>query len=128
MSSKKLWLGVAILIAVQILLNSIASALFTETMEQITLRSIVIALLAAFAGGLAAHKGIVIPAIAVWLALWAVTVYFLYAIAAPVDPNPLPMIVQHNWVAFIGSGFATIAGAMLGQAIATRWARPATAT
>ena len=128
MSSKRLLLGVAILIAAQVLLNNIASSLLTETMGLIAARSVVIALLAAFAGGLVARKGIVIPALAVWLALWAVTVYFLYAIAAPVDPNPLPMIAQHNWVAFIGSGFATVVGAMLGQAIATKRATQATAT
>jgi len=128
MSTKRLWLGVATLIATQILLNNLASALLPESIEQIAIRSVVVALLAAFAGGFVARKGIIFPAIAVWLALWAVTVYFLYAIAAPVDPNPFPMIARHNWVAFLGSGVTTVVGAMLGQALATQRATRVTAT
>ena len=128
MSSKKLLLGVATLIAARVILNNIANSLFTETMGLIAARSVVIALLAAFAGGLVARKGIIIPALAVWLTLWAVTTYFLYAIAAPVDPNPLPMIAHYNWGAFIGSGLATVVGAMLGQALATKRADQVTAT
>ena len=128
MSSKRLWLGVAALVATQILLSSLASSFLAESVEQIALRSVVIAALAAFVGGIIARKGIIFPAIIVWLILWAVTIYFLYAIAAPVDPNPLPMIAQHNWLAMLSSGVATIVGAMLGQTLATQRAHQATAT
>ena len=128
MSSKRLLLGVAALIITQILLNNLASSLLAQSMEQIALRSVVVALLSALVGGFVARKGIILPAIGVWLTLWAVTVYFLYAIAAPVDPNPLPMIARHNWVAFLGSGVTTLIGAMLGQALATQRATHVTAT
>ena len=128
MSSKRLWLGIAAVLTTQIILNSIASSLFTESLNQIALRSVLIALLSAFAGGFVARKGIVLPAIVIWLLLWTVTVYFLYMIAAPVDPAPFPSIFQHNWIAFLGSGVATIVGAKFGQALATQKTHHAAAT
>src|SRR5690606_7343732 len=118
----------ATVFATQIVLNNIAISILTVSIDQIALRSVLIALLAAFAGGLVARNGIVLPAIAIWLLLWGVTIYFLYMIAAPVDPAPLPSIAQHNWIAFLGSGVATIIGAMLGQKLATQRARRVAAT
>ena len=128
MSSTRLWLGIVILIATAFLFYNVANAFLADSVEQIGLRSVVIALLSAFAGGIVARNGFVLPAIALWLALWTVTVYFLYAIAAPVDPNPLPGIARHNWAAFLGSGVAAIVGAQLGQALVKKRASHPAAT
>ena len=128
MPSKRLLLGVAALVAAQILLNNLASTFLTESVELIVLRSVVVALFSAFIGGFIARKGIILPAIAIWIILWVAIIYTLYAIAAPVDPNPLPAIVEYNWAAFLGSGIATIVGAMLGQTLGTPRAPHVSAT
>ena len=55
MPSKRLLLGVAALVAAQILLNNLASTFLTESVELIALRSVGVALFSAFIGGFIAR-------------------------------------------------------------------------
>lgn len=123
MLNKKLWLGLATLVAVQIVMSNLADSIGADDLSYITLRSVLIAFIAAFAGGTVARRGFVLPALGVWLAIWAATTYVLYQIAEPFGQDPFASILQHNWVAFLLSGAATTVGAFLGQVLVVRLTR-----
>ncbi|MGY1424149.1 hypothetical protein [Lysobacter sp. A289] len=126
MFRRKLWLGLATLVAVQIVMSNLADAIGADDLSYITSRSVLIAFTAAFAGGIVARKGFVVPALGMWLIIWAAIAYVLYQIAEPFGQAPFASILQHNWVAFLLSGAATAVGAFLGQALAVRlYRRPA---
>ena len=65
---------------------------------------------------------------AAWSVGQSVLVFFLgallLAIAAPVDGPSLGAILQHNWVAILLSGAATLAGALAGGVLAGHQAPP----
>jgi hypothetical protein len=128
MFRKKLWLGLATLILVQIVLSNIADAIGADELRYITVRAVSITFIAAVAGGVIAHKAFVLPALGVWLVMWVATTYILYQIAEPFGQDPFASIIQHNWVAFLLSGAASAIGAFLGQAIAVSRARRVAAT
>jgi len=128
MSRKNLWLGFASLIAVNVALNNLATAIVPQTITAITVQPIVISFLASFAGGFIARERFIFIALGVWAVLWAAIGYMLYLIAAPTGHATVSSIAQHNWVAFLFSGLATVAGAYIGQAQAIRRTRNTAAT
>ena len=128
MSHKKLWLGLAAMIVVQIILSNLFIAVSADQLGFATLQQVLAALLAAFAGGTVARKGFVLPALGVWLIVWVAITYILYRIAEPTIQDTLASIFQHNWVAFLLSGVATGIGALLGQAFVAGRASHAAAT
>ena len=128
MSHKRLWLGFASLIVTHIALSNIATAIGAQSITAITIQSIVVFFFAAIAGGFVARQRFVLVALAAWLVLWAAIGYMLYLIAAPTGHASISSIVQHNWVAVLLSGVATILGVHLGQAWANSRVRQAAAT
>lgn len=128
MSHKNLWLGLASLIAVYFALGNLATAIVPQSITAITVQPIVISFLASFMGGLIARERFIFVALAAWGALWAAIGYTLHLIAAPTGHASVSSIAQHNGVAFLLSGLATVAGAYLGQAQANRRAKNAAAT
>ena len=128
MSHKNLWLGLALLIAIYVALSNLATAIVPQTITAITVQPIVIWFFASFAGGLIARERFIFIALGAWAALWAAIGYTLYLIAAPTGHASISSIAQHNWVAFLLSGLATVAGVYIGQAQATRRIKNAAAT
>ena len=128
MTKQKIPLGLAVMIVIQFCAEKLMVVFGSEQSLYGTTPSILIALIAAFAGGWIAQHRFLIPALLLWAALWCVVVYLLYRIAAPVDPTALTSIFQHNIVAIASSGTGTAIGATLGQMLGGRRARGVAAT
>ena len=128
MSHKKLWLGFASLIAIYVALSNLATAIVPQTITAITVQPIVISFLASFAGGFIARGRFIFIALGAWAALWVAIGYTLHLIAAPTGHASISSIAQHNWIAFLLSGLATIAGVYIGQAQAICRTKNAAAT
>lgn len=128
MSYKRLWLGLAAMITVQISISGIFTAFSPDQFRPSILQSILPSLLGAFVGGTLARKAVLLPAIGFWLLAWTVLTYVLYLMVEPATQSPITSIIQYNWIAFFSSGVATAIGALLGQMFATARSRRATAT
>ncbi len=115
MSRKRLLFGLAVMLLVQLVVSNFSTSIFAAAIPDMAMQSALTFFLAAFAGGVVARCGFVLPALGVWLVLWVAIVFTLYQIAAPLVQAPWPSIFQHNWVAFVLSGVATGVAAYLGQ-------------
>jgi len=128
MSHKRLWLGLAAMIAVQMVVSNLFMTISPDQIRFIAPQSVLAAFLAALAGGAIARKGFVLPAMGVWLVVWAAITYVLYRIAEPMMQDLMASIIRNNWLAFVLSGVATGIGALLGQWLTAGRARRVAAT
>lgn len=84
-----------------------------------------IGLVGAFLGGLVARRGLLLPALAVWLCLWCYLTWALYQIADGTGNASLSSILHFNGAAIAASFAALIVGILAGQWLARRLtARP----
>ena len=128
MTHKRIWLGLAIMVFVQIGAGALLSAIGVELPGQGTGNSVLVAFAGAFAGGVFARRQFLLPALAVWLVIWAAITYILYSIAAPTGQGSVLSILQYNLVAIALSAVATAIGAILGQMLAASRSQHAAAT
>ena len=87
-------------------------------------QSVLVFFLAAAAGAWLAGLRFVVPALVVWAIFWTVVAWLLHAVASPAGGPSIAAIVQHNWLAILLSGVATVAGALSGRVLAGRTATP----
>jgi hypothetical protein len=70
---------------------------------------------AAGLGAIVARKSFVIPALALAVVIWALTIDILFRIAAPTGPVTRLEIASENWLGFFLLVVAAISGAMFGR-------------
>jgi hypothetical protein len=117
----KVLVGLLIMIAIQAIGDKLLATTNVQPGMYASLPSLVVALIAAFAGGFIARRGMLIPALSLWLILWVYVIYGLYTIAAPTGTADILSIVRFNLVAIVSSFFALGLGTLAGQATSSRF-------
>lgn len=79
-----------------------------------------IGLVGAFLGGLIARRGLLLPALVVWLCLWSYLTWVLYRIADGTGNASLSSVLHFNGASIAASFVALVVGVLAGQWLAQR--------
>lgn len=125
MNTKRVFLGLAAAAA----FGLVAAELISLASLSIgpVLQSVVLSLFGTAVGGFIARKGFVLPALGLWFVEWLAVFYVLYRVAAGTGQASVMTIAQLNLLNVVLSAVAVALGALLGQALAARTWKAASA-
>ncbi|MGY0635264.1 hypothetical protein [Luteimonas sp. A478] len=121
MNSRRIFAGIVVMLAAAWALSFARELLNLEHLLADPVSGGLTLFISALLGGFVARSGFWVPALLLWLVIWASTIYFLHRIGAPTSAAPsVTDILSFNAVALATSLIGVSAGTLLGQHLSRR--------